>query len=80
MPFRMNRRHWFGMVLSAIVSFGLGHEVSATTVMPMDTTFWEKTAGPYCFASTRYETWCYVEGAGGPYQTLWCEDRQVGSC
>ena len=49
-------------------------------IHPFDTYYWEKVSGPTCINGQLHETWCYVECAGGTCQTLWCEDRIVGSC
>ncbi len=79
---RISRRGFAGLLLSAVAGqLVAAHGDAAEQVSPLNTYFWEKTDGPYCGSDGYlYETWCYMECAGGTCQALWCEQRQFGTC
>ena len=82
MHVRMSRRSLMGVLLAVIGgSLSAPTVLAATRTTSLDTSYWKKVDGPYCAADgLLYETWCYVECAGGNCQQLWCEESQVGSC
>ncbi len=79
---RMSRRRVMGLLFGGVVGqLVISGEDAAAQHTPLDTYFWEKVDGPFCSADGfLYETWCYMECAGGTCQALWCEKRQVGTC
>ena len=42
--------------------------------------YWLKVAGPYCSGGQVIERWCFRCCGGLSCETLYCENRVVGSC